>query len=112
MTSTELLQAVLACRDCSLLTPLMCPVHDGQKKELEQRATEPVEVLAADDPRQQRALALRQLMHARFELQRGLDYLRNSDAGSVVLEDLQRLIDKAGHLQHTLEWRQRREGTP
>jgi hypothetical protein len=112
MTSTELLAAVIACRECTLVAPLMCALHDQRKKELEERAREPPQLLEPNDPREQRALALRHLVVARHELQAALGYLRNSDQGSVVIDDCQRLVDKTGHLQHTLDWRQRREATP
>lgn len=65
-----------------------------------------------DDPRNQRALALRRLAHAAYELEAAAGYLRNSDRGSGVIDDTMILRDKVQELQRLLEWRQHKEATP
>jgi hypothetical protein len=65
-----------------------------------------------DDPRNQRALALRRLAHAATELEAAVGYLRNSDPGSGVIEDTLVIRDKVQEMQRTLDWRQHREQTP
>lgn len=64
------------------------------------------------DPREQRALALRRLAMAHYELDCALGYLKNSDPGSLVLESVASIADKVEEVQRTLEWRQRKDQTP
>lgn len=65
-----------------------------------------------DDPRTQRALALRRLATARYELECSIGYLRNSDRGSTVIVEATELRDQVDELVRTLEWRQQRDQTP
>ena len=64
------------------------------------------------DPREQRALAIKRLEQGQYELGCALGYLRNSDGGSRVVDDLVGIKDRAEDLIRTLEWRQQREDTP
>lgn len=65
-----------------------------------------------EDPREQRALALRRLGCAAYELQAAAGYLANSDPGSEVIDRAMSARDQVQALQRTLEWRQHREQTP
>lgn len=69
-------------------------------------------VIDPNDPREQRALALRRLTQAHYELTCAVGYLQNSDPTSSVISDALIARDKVESLQATLEWRQRREATP
>ena len=64
------------------------------------------------DPRTQRYYAIRRLWQARYDLDCAIGYLQNSDAGSSVIIDAQKTRDQVEQLQHTLEFRQRRDATP
>jgi hypothetical protein len=71
-----------------------------------------VSTIDVADPREQRALALKRLEQGQYDLGCALGYLRNSDEGSRVIDDLLGIKDKTEDLIRTLEWRQRRDDTP
>jgi len=66
----------------------------------------------APDPRERRGHALVQLLAARRYLAGALEFLRESDPGSTVVDDAQLLFDKTQSLERMLEWRQGLEATP
>ena len=116
MTPAQLIVEVQACNECHIKYRELCPRHEAMRKELEARAaaTAPPNSAPLDlhDPRQQRALALRRLAFALNELDCAHGYMRNSDPGSSVLDDVQKVKDQVAGLQVTLQFRQRRENTP